>query len=296
MLLSTLLIGLIAIAIAGYLTLGENPRAVAVLRWLYRWPLFIPFIVTGQIMRTFLAKNGMLESRADRLRIDRAVVRAEPARLAGHRRGVRLEAGAVRDAAARRRDGVARAAARRGRAQPRRAAPARARRHRASAGARDAARRPGLVVRDHALRAVGADDDQSEFADDDHRRRCVPDQHVVGLRGGQCAVPDDAGRRGRRCVVLSSTAARRRSTRELARDLRWPQMLGMAVVLALVAFAIFGPLANLFLWAFAEKWYFPNKVPQEFGFSFWARVFSPARRRPRIARDQRLDRGADRRV
>src|SRR5882757_3557366 len=59
-LLSTVLIGIIAIAIAGYLTLGENPRAVAILRWLYRWPLFIPFIVTGQIMRTFLAKNGML--------------------------------------------------------------------------------------------------------------------------------------------------------------------------------------------------------------------------------------------
>ncbi len=59
-LLSTVLIGLVAVAIAGYLTLGENPRAVAVLRWLYRWPLFIPFIVTGQVMRTFLAKNGML--------------------------------------------------------------------------------------------------------------------------------------------------------------------------------------------------------------------------------------------
>lgn len=59
-LLSTLLIGLVAVAIAGYLTLGENPRAVALLRWLYRWPLFIPFIVTGQIMRAFLAKNGML--------------------------------------------------------------------------------------------------------------------------------------------------------------------------------------------------------------------------------------------
>ncbi len=59
-LLATVLIGVVAIAIAGYLTLGENPRAVAVLRWLYRWPLFIPFIVTGQIMRTFLAKNGML--------------------------------------------------------------------------------------------------------------------------------------------------------------------------------------------------------------------------------------------
>jgi len=58
--LSTLLIALVAIAIAGYLTLGENPRAVALLRWLYRWPLFIPFVVAGQIMRTFLAKNGML--------------------------------------------------------------------------------------------------------------------------------------------------------------------------------------------------------------------------------------------
>jgi len=58
--LSTLLIGIVAIAIAGYLTLGGNPRAVAVLRWLYRWPLFIPFVVAGQVMRTFLAKNGML--------------------------------------------------------------------------------------------------------------------------------------------------------------------------------------------------------------------------------------------
>ena len=57
---STVLIGLVAIAIAGYLTLGEHPRAVAILRWLYRWPLFIPFVVAGQVMRTFLAKNGML--------------------------------------------------------------------------------------------------------------------------------------------------------------------------------------------------------------------------------------------
>jgi len=58
--LSTVLIGIVAIAIAGYLTLGGHPRAVAVLRWLYRWPLFIPFVVAGQVMRTFLAKNGML--------------------------------------------------------------------------------------------------------------------------------------------------------------------------------------------------------------------------------------------
>ena len=59
-LLSSALIALVAIAIAGYLTLGEHERTRNALRWLYRWPLFIPFIVTGQVMRTFLAKNGML--------------------------------------------------------------------------------------------------------------------------------------------------------------------------------------------------------------------------------------------
>jgi ABC-type spermidine/putrescine transport system permease subunit I len=59
---STLLIGLLSTAIAGYLTLGENPRAVAILRWLYRWPMFIPFIVVGQVLRTFLAKNGMMNN------------------------------------------------------------------------------------------------------------------------------------------------------------------------------------------------------------------------------------------
>lgn len=60
--LSSALIALLSIAISGYLTLGSNPRAVAVLRWLYRWPLFIPFIVVGQILRTFLAKNGLMNS------------------------------------------------------------------------------------------------------------------------------------------------------------------------------------------------------------------------------------------
>jgi ABC-type spermidine/putrescine transport system permease subunit I len=60
--LSTFLIGVCSIAIGGYLVLGQNPRAVALLRWLYRWPLFIPFIVAGQLMRTFLAKNGMMNN------------------------------------------------------------------------------------------------------------------------------------------------------------------------------------------------------------------------------------------
>lgn len=59
---STATIGVVALAIGGYLTLGENPRAVKILQWLYRWPLFIPFIVAGQCMRTFLAKNGLLNN------------------------------------------------------------------------------------------------------------------------------------------------------------------------------------------------------------------------------------------
>jgi ABC-type spermidine/putrescine transport system permease subunit I len=58
--LSTVLIGLIALAIAGYLTMGESGWLVTALAWLYRWPLFIPFIVAAQCMRTFLAKNGLM--------------------------------------------------------------------------------------------------------------------------------------------------------------------------------------------------------------------------------------------
>lgn len=54
--------GLAAIVIAGTLTLGENPYIVGTLKALYRWPLFIPFIVAAQCMRTFLAKNGLMNN------------------------------------------------------------------------------------------------------------------------------------------------------------------------------------------------------------------------------------------
>src|SRR6516164_11413348 len=61
---STVLIGLFAAAIGGYLVLGAHPLAVSVLKNLYRWPLFIPFIVAAQCMRTFLAKNGIMQTRS----------------------------------------------------------------------------------------------------------------------------------------------------------------------------------------------------------------------------------------
>lgn len=47
------------------------------------------------------------------------------------------------------------------------------------------------------------------------------------------------------------------------------------IVLGLIAFAIFGPLANLALWAFAEQWYYPHKLPVTYGFKFWHQVFKP---------------------
>ena len=59
---STALTGIFAALIGGYLVLGTQPMAVAVLKWPYRRPLFIPFIVAAQCMRTFLAKNGMLNN------------------------------------------------------------------------------------------------------------------------------------------------------------------------------------------------------------------------------------------
>jgi ABC-type spermidine/putrescine transport system permease subunit II len=62
---------------------------------------------------------------------------------------------------------------------------------------------------------------------------------------------------------------------EAIRAPRWLRTLGVAALIGLLAFAIFGPLANLVLWAFAERWYFPAKLPLEYGFSFWSRVFSP---------------------
>ena len=51
--------------------------------------------------------------------------------------------------------------------------------------------------------------------------------------------------------------------------------LPRAIILGLLAFAIFGPLANLVLWAAAETWYFPHKLPVTYGLKYWEWVFRP---------------------
>jgi putative spermidine/putrescine transport system permease protein len=56
---------------------------------------------------------------------------------------------------------------------------------------------------------------------------------------------------------------------------RLPSLMLHGLAIGLLAFVIFGPLANLVLWSFAERWYFPHKLPLEWGFKFWANVFNP---------------------
>ena len=45
--------------------------------------------------------------------------------------------------------------------------------------------------------------------------------------------------------------------------------------LGVLGFLIFGPILNLVLWAFAERWYFPYKLPLVYGFKYWFEVFKP---------------------
>ncbi|WP_417596010.1 ABC transporter permease [Oceanospirillum sp.] len=60
--LSVALIAVLSLTIAGLITLSPYQRMVSVLGLLYRMPLFIPFIVSAQMMRTFLAKNGLMNN------------------------------------------------------------------------------------------------------------------------------------------------------------------------------------------------------------------------------------------
>ena len=51
--------------------------------------------------------------------------------------------------------------------------------------------------------------------------------------------------------------------------------LPRTIILALLALVIFGPLTNLLIWAVAEQWYFPHKLPVTYGFKYWEEVFKP---------------------
>lgn len=55
----------------------------------------------------------------------------------------------------------------------------------------------------------------------------------------------------------------------------WFARLWRGAALALVAYAIFAPLANLALWAVAIQWYYPYKLPLTYGTRYWHQVFKP---------------------
>lgn len=61
-LVSLVILALLSITISAMIVLSPFRRIVKALAFLYRLPLFIPFIVTAQMMRTFLAKNGLMNN------------------------------------------------------------------------------------------------------------------------------------------------------------------------------------------------------------------------------------------
>ena len=61
-LVSLAILALLSIIISAVIVLSPCRRLVKALAFLYRLPLFIPFIVAAQMMRTFLAKNGLMNN------------------------------------------------------------------------------------------------------------------------------------------------------------------------------------------------------------------------------------------
>lgn len=59
---SVVILAVLSIAISATIVLSPFKRLVVLLGVLYRLPLFIPFIVAAQMMRTFLAKNGLMNN------------------------------------------------------------------------------------------------------------------------------------------------------------------------------------------------------------------------------------------
>jgi putative spermidine/putrescine transport system permease protein len=57
--LSTIVAAILSITLSAYVRLSSG-RLVKLISLLYRLPIFIPFVVVGQMMRTFLAPHGLL--------------------------------------------------------------------------------------------------------------------------------------------------------------------------------------------------------------------------------------------
>lgn len=57
--------------------------------------------------------------------------------------------------------------------------------------------------------------------------------------------------------------------------MRPARLVLQGLILGVAAFFILGPIVNLALWAVAEQWFFPHKLPLVYGFKYWETVFRP---------------------
>ncbi len=57
--------------------------------------------------------------------------------------------------------------------------------------------------------------------------------------------------------------------------MKWVLRAGL---LAIFAFFVLGPIGNLMIWSVAEQWFWPNRLPSQWGFRFWDVVFRPTGR------------------
>ncbi|MEK8126414.1 ABC transporter permease subunit [Paenibacillus filicis] len=51
------------------------------------------------------------------------------------------------------------------------------------------------------------------------------------------------------------------------------RMVVRFVIYAFSLFLILGPISSLVIWSFAEKWFWPHTLPQQWGLLYWSRVF-----------------------
>jgi len=57
--------------------------------------------------------------------------------------------------------------------------------------------------------------------------------------------------------------------------MKWVLRAGL---LAIFSFFVLGPIGNLMIWSVAEQWFWPNRLPSQWGFRFWEVVFRPTGR------------------
>lgn len=70
-----------------------------------------------------------------------------------------------------------------------------------------------------------------------------------------------------------SVAAANRPLDLTNRKAPFARMTRRLLIYAVSIFFIFGPLSSLVLWSIAEKWFWPNPFPSDWGFKYWHLVF-----------------------